>query len=189
MVGNEKRTDVLVYFAHEDGSMPRFLTRFLCIVFAGAAFAQAPISRVELQEGFTIVKLPPVGYPPIALAARVYGDVVLKIALRPNGAIESVEAESGPAMLRQAAIDGAKQTQFQCAGCNEPTKPFRVTYRFELGPALYCTEAKDDSYPRVTQSMGIVTMAAQPFGTCDYAADRTRVRSAKCLYIWKCGLR
>jgi hypothetical protein len=119
----------------------------------------------------------------------VFGDVVLMIKLRPDGIIDSVETVSGPPMLRQSAADSAKQTQFQCAVSNGTTTSFRVTYRFELGPAIYCTETKDSSYPRVTQSMGVVTIAAQPFGTCDLAADRIPVRSARCLFLWKCGSR
>jgi TonB family protein len=170
-------------------SMTRFLASSLCIALCSPAWGQAPASQVEPQNGFTITRLPPATYPPIALAAHVYGDVVLKIALRPDGAIDSVEAESGPAMLRQSAIDSAKQAQFRCEVCNGMTTSFRVTLRFELGPTIYCAETKDGSYPRVTQSKGIVMIAAQPFGTCDLAADRIPVRSAKCLFLWKCGSR
>ena len=169
--------------------MTRFLASCLCVILSSAALAEAPGSQSEPQAGFTITKLPSASYPPIALAAHVYGDVVLKIALRPDGEIDSVEAESGPAMLRQSAIESAKQAQFQCEVCNGMTTSFRVTWRFELGPTIYCTETKDGSYPRVTQSKGIVMIAAQPFGTCDLAADRIPVRSAKCLFLWKCGSR
>lgn len=169
--------------------MTRFLTSCLCVVLFSTTWAQAPATQGEPQIGFTITKLPPANYPPIALVAQVFGGVILKIALRPDGGIDSVEAESGPAMLRQPAIESAKQTQFQCAVCNGKTTSFRVIYKFELGPTLYCTETRDSSYPRVSQSMGIVTIAAQPFGTCDLAADRIPARSARCLFLWKCGSR
>jgi TonB family protein len=171
--------------------MTRFLTSCICIALFSPTWGQAPASQVEPQVGFTITKLPPTIYPAIALAAHVSGDVILKIALRPDGLIDSVEAESGPAMLRQPAIESAKQTQFQCAVCNGTTTSFRLTYRFELGPTLYCAETQDSSYPRVAQSMDIVTIVAQPFGTCDPSGtvERIRVRSAKCLFLWKCGWR
>jgi TonB family protein len=171
--------------------MIRLTMCFLAISLCYSGLGQNPVSGGALQTGYSIAKLPLPSYPPIARAAHVSGDVVLKIALRGDGTIDSVEALSGPPMLRQPAIDIAKQTQFQCGGCNGSTTSFRVTYRFEFGPALYCPETRDSSYPRVTQSMDTVTIADQPFGTCDPASviERVRARSAKCLFLWKCGWR
>ena len=171
--------------------MIRLTTYFLAISLCYAAFGQSSASGGAPQTGYSIAKLPPPSYPPIALAAHVFGDVVLKIALRGDGSIDSVEALSGPPMLRQPAIDSAKRTQFQCGGCNGSTTSFRVTYKFELGPTLYCNLARDSSYPRVTQSTDTVTIADQPFGTCDPEGtiDKVRLRSAKCLFLWKCGWR
>jgi TonB family protein len=170
--------------------MTRFLTSCLLIAVYSAALAQAPGSQGEPQVGFTITKLPPAVYPPIALAAHVSGDVVLKIALRPNGAIDSVEVVSGPPMLRQAAVENFKQAQFECVTCNGQNSAFQLIYRFELGPSITC-DSPDNSYPRASHSENIVTIAAQPFGTCDPAAtfDRIHVRSARCLFLWKCGWR
>jgi TonB family protein len=168
--------------------MTRFLISCLCVVLSRGALAQAPTSQGETQIGFTITKLLPLTYPPIALAAHVSGDVVLKIALRPDGGIESLEAVSGPPMLRQSAVENAKQFQFECAICNGSNTAFQLIYRFELGPSITCGP-RDSSYPRVTQSANIVTIAAQPFGTCDMGPDRIPVRSAKCLFLWKCGSR
>jgi hypothetical protein len=169
--------------------MIRFTTYLVAISLCYAAFGQNPAVGGTSETGFSIAKLPPPSYPPIALAAHVFGDVELKIALRGDGTIDSVEALSGPPMLRQPAINSAKQTQFQCGGCNGSISSFRVTYRFELGPTLYCDLARDSSYPRVTQSRDKVTIADQPFGTCDLAGttDKVPVRSAKCLFLWKCG--
>ena len=166
--------------------MTRFLAFCLCVVLSGAALAQAPSAPGEPQIGFAITKLPPTIYPPIALAAHVSGDVVLKVSLRPDGGIDSMEAVSGPLMLRQPAIENAKQAQFECMTCNGATTTFQVIYRFDLGPSITC-DPPDSSYPRVTRSANIVTIAAQPFGTCDPMA--TRVRSARCLFLWKCGWR
>ncbi len=168
--------------------MARFLTSCLCVVFFSTAWTQAPTSQGEPQVGFTITKLPPAIYPPIALAAGVSGDVVLKVALRPDGVVDSVEAVSGPLMLRQPAIENAKQAQFECVTCNGATTTFQMVYRFDLGPSITC-DPPDSSYPRVTRSANIVMIAAQPFGTCDPAADRIPVRSARCLFLWKCGWR
>jgi hypothetical protein len=171
--------------------MIRLTTYFLAISLCYGAFGEGASSESAPQIGFSITKLPPPSYPPIALAAHVFGDVVLKIALRGEGTIDSVEALSGPPMLRQPAIDSAKQTQFKCGGCNGSITSFRVTYKFELGPTLYCDLARDSSYPRVTQSTDTVTIADQPIGTCDPegAINKVRARSARCLFLWKCGWR
>lgn len=171
--------------------MIRLATCFLAISLSYAAFGQGPASESTPKIGFSVTKLPPPSYPPTALAAHVFGDVVLRIALRGDGTIDSVEVISGPPMLRQPAIESAKQTQFRCGACIEPITSFRLTYKFELGPTLYCELARDSSYPRVTQSKDTVAIADQPFGTCDPEGtiDKVRVRSAKCLFRWKCGWR
>jgi TonB family protein len=169
--------------------MARFLASCLCFILFGAAWAQDSTSQVEPHLGFTISKLPPAIYPPIALAAHVSGDVVLKIALRPDGVIDSAEVVSGPPMLRQAAIESIKQAQFECAKCEGVNTEFQLIYKFDLGPSITCGPP-DNSYPSVTYSVNIITITAQPFGTCDPEAtiERIRVRSAKCLFLWKCGL-
>lgn len=155
-----------------------------------SALAQALPSDGGPQAQLVIAKLPPPSYPPMALAAHVFGDVELKVTLRREGTLDSVEAVSGPPMLRESAVGLAKQTQFECRHCDEASTPFRIVYRLELGNAIYCEE-RDKSYPRVTQSSDTVMIADRPFGTCDPAAtiERVRVRSAKCLFLWRCGWR
>jgi TonB family protein len=170
--------------------MTRFLTSCLCVALFSTAWGQASNSQVEPQIGFTITRLPPAVYPPIALAAHVSGDVVLNITLRPDGAIDSVEVTNGPPMLRQAAIESIKQARFECVICSGASKAFQINYRFDLGPSITCG-SPDSTYPRVTHLANIVTIAAQPFGTCDPTGtvESIRVRSAKCLFLWKCEWR
>jgi hypothetical protein len=122
----------------------------------------------------------------MALAAFVYGQVELNITLRQDGTVDSAEAVSGPPMLRAGAAESAKQTQFECNGCTAGTTQFRIVYRYELTEPFYC-EPADKSYPRVSQSAGIITITGQPAGTCDPSA--TRAGAAKCLFLWKCGWR
>jgi hypothetical protein len=91
-------------------------------------------------------------------------------------------------MLRQAAIDGVEQTQFECKDCTADLTPFSITYRFEMVDGPPCAP-RDATYPRIAQSQNIITIQDQPDDLCDPAADRVRTRSAKCLYLWKCGWR
>jgi TonB family protein len=141
------------------------------------------------QPHFVIAKLPPPVYPAMARTARVSGDVEVKISLQRNGIIGSVEATSGPAMLRQAAIDSVRQTQFACGQCSETAPPFKIVYRFQLAEPLSCLEQSDSSYPRITQSLDTITIIDRTTQTCDPAAtiEKVRARSAKCLFLWECG--
>ena len=47
-------------------------------------------------------------YPPIAKTARVQGTVVIQATISKTGSIENPHVVSGPAMLRQAALDAVK---------------------------------------------------------------------------------
>jgi TonB family protein len=57
-------------------------------------------------------KVPPV-YPPIAKAARVQGTVVLQAVIGKDGQVSELQIVSGPAMLRQAAMDAVKQWTYK----------------------------------------------------------------------------
>jgi TonB family protein len=162
----------------------------LSALFSCPVLAQGALSSDAPQGQASIVRLPTASYPAMALAAHVWGPVELSIAVRPDGTVASVEVIGGPPMLRDAAVESAKQTQFKCAGCAVSEKHFRVVYRYELAEPYYC-DPPDKSYPRISQSAGVVTITGQPAGTCDPmgSVERVRVRSAKCLYRWKCGWR
>ncbi len=51
-------------------------------------------------------------YPPIARAAGIEGEVVIKIVIDETGRVSSEEFVSGPLMLRQAAMDAVKGWRF-----------------------------------------------------------------------------
>ncbi|HEY1646857.1 MAG TPA: TonB family protein [Terracidiphilus sp.] len=57
--------------------------------------------------GLLIHKTPPV-YPPIAKTARISGTVVLAVTISKTGTIENLRVVSGPAMLREAAVDAVR---------------------------------------------------------------------------------
>ena len=80
-----------------------------------------PVHRiVELLSIDTqkqLIKKAPPDYPPIARAARIQGDVVLRVHIDSDGHVSDQIVLSGPAMLQQAAIDGVRQWVY---------KPFQV---------------------------------------------------------------
>ena len=50
----------------------------------------------------------PESLPPIAIAARIEGTVVLQATISKAGTIENLRVASGPPMLQQAALDAVK---------------------------------------------------------------------------------
>jgi TonB family protein len=150
---------------------------------SGAQISPTPAKQSELR----IAELPPASYPPMALAAHVSGDVELEAVVRLDGTLESVAVLSGPAMLKQAAVAKARETRFGCEQCSQAATTFHIVFRFELGEARSC-EVQDSSYPRITQSANAITITERPFGTCDPSVSltRTRVRSIRCLFLWRC---
>ena len=62
--------------------------------------------------GLLIHKTQPV-YPPIAKSARLSGTVVLQGTISKTGALENLRVVSGPAMLRQAALDAVKTWRYR----------------------------------------------------------------------------
>ena len=173
-----------------------------------AAIILLPVSiaRVSAQEtndratqgAVSVAKLVPPVYPPVAKQTRTTGDVQLSLVVRADGTIESASAMSGHPLLKQAALDSAEHSQFVCENCDKEPRPFQMTYSFQLGPTVYCTESsaptkadeQKESYPRVVQAENHVTLYDRPVGTCDLAFKivEKKVRSIKCMYLWKCGL-
>jgi TonB family protein len=154
----------------------------------GAIYLVLPcgwIMSQQVREEPTIVELTTPIYPPMALAARVSGEVKLDVTIGEGGTPSAVAVQSGPPMLRQAAIDSATRSKFR-ANIEVPGGIHPVTYRFVLDWPTKCE--RDNSYPRVKHEGDLVTVTEQPALICDPATsiEKVRFRSAKCLYLWKC---
>jgi len=172
-------------------------TLILLSTSVAPVLAQETIGNAP-QDKVSIVKLFPPVYPSVAKQTRITGDVQVALLVRPDGSLESATFVSGHPLLKQAALDSAQHSQFVCKDCGKELRSFQMTYSFQLGPTVYCTESsapaqvseKGESYSRVVQSTNHITLYDQPIGTCDLAFQVTekRVRSIKCLFLWKCGL-
>jgi TonB family protein len=142
--------------------------------------AQTPASPTKLFNPI---------YPPLAQQARISGIVRINLRLRKDGTVESARVVDGHPILRGAALESAQKSEFECADCAEATSYFLV-YEFKLrdgchfGP--HC-ELLDSDQSLVTQTPGRVVVSAVSLCTCDPEAAVTRVRSPRCLYLWKCG--
>jgi TonB family protein len=65
-----------------------------------------------IAVGLLIQRTTPI-YPPMAKNARVSGTVVIQATISRNGTIENPRVVSGPAMLRQSALDAVKTWRFR----------------------------------------------------------------------------
>src|SRR6266567_3289961 len=71
----------------------------------------------QVQKARLVKSVPPV-YPPFAKSSRVGGDVILDALIDSNGNVTELKAISGPAMLRQAAMDAVKHWKYEPARLN-----------------------------------------------------------------------
>jgi len=160
------------------------------------SLAQTSVSTNPSQGDAVLTKLVQPFYPPLARQARITGDVELTLEVSKDGNVQSAVVVNGHPLLKQAALDSAQQSQFECRKCGEAAT-VRLVYTFQLAGSESCcmgTErsGKDDKpdqiLPRVIQSENHVTVVDRPACCCDPAVQITRVRAAKCLYLWRCGV-
>lgn len=149
--------------------------------------AQTARDATAGQGEVFLTKLPAMQYPPLARQAGIHGNVELRVQIRPDGSVDSVQFESGHPMLTPAATQSAQQAQFECRGCADSIKSYSLEYTFQFSENRnVCCEPRRESV--VSQSEHHVTVVTDPFCFCDEAVVMHRARSAKCLYLWKCGL-
>ena len=147
------------------------------------------------QDQVVIAKLSAPIYPMIARTAHIFGEVHVILGVRRDGTVESATVTSGPPLLRLAALNSAQGSQFECRGCSEVVTEYSLVYMFQLGPDPGCEVTKktpqasgeEQSYPQVIQSENHVTVIDRPVEICDPPAEIGKVRSMKCLFLWKCG--
>jgi TonB family protein len=76
-------------------------------------FPARTVMTVSDQGGPAALHAPPAIYPPQALRAKVEGSVALEVTIAADGTVARAVPVSGPAPLRQAAIDNVRQWQFE----------------------------------------------------------------------------
>jgi len=171
----------------------------LCLLFLishETCDAQGVSGADGSQNGVVLTKLVQPIYPPVARAARITGDVDLVLAVRPDGAVDSVVVASGHPLLKESAMTSARQSQFECRGCTEPINKYRLVYAFNIEGECACEPREtptikkepQQAYPQFPDAQHLVTVVAQVLCICDPATTiKFRVRSVKCLYLWRCG--
>jgi hypothetical protein len=178
-------------------SVCTFAVTVASLFMIGQSLAQNAVSGDGQPEGVALTELSRPSYPPLARQTRISGDVDLMLRIRQDGSIESMAVISGHPLLAPTALASAQKSRYECKKCSETETSLRLVYTFQLvGPNSCCTATEDGPQksqpgkriPRVIQSLNHVTVVDQPACICDPAFDvRYKVRSAKCLYLWRCG--
>jgi Gram-negative bacterial TonB protein C-terminal len=168
----------------------RFLSLMLCAVgfsvFLGSGQAQSPASSDAPQRGVHLTRLYDPVYPEVVHVANVYGDVELMLQIRQDGSIQSVEVVSGLPLLQRVAVESARQSQFECRACTDGVTPYKLVYSFQLSDGDCCNS---QSSPKVSASENHVWVTNSHFCFCDPAPTVVgKVRSLKCLYLWRCAV-
>ena len=93
---------------------------------------EAQTSDREIKPVVVLSKLFPPVYPPLARQALALGDVHLRVSVHSDGSIDSVNAVDGHPVLRQLALESAKQSHFDCEHCGGSGLVERTfTYSFQ----------------------------------------------------------
>jgi TonB family protein len=182
-----------MFFRSLRSSPLQLLVFFLAVIDISGSQSAVPPDNSKARV--VLLELDKLQYPVIARAARVEGELKLELAIRKDGSVASAVVLSGPAllMLRQAALDSAQRSRFECRGCGETPAPYIMKYLFKIvptAPPKSCDEPEQQAPPPefdpLTQR---VTVFSMELWTCDPTSTIEKVRSAKCIYLWRCGIR
>jgi TonB-like protein len=189
---------------------PLFPTIVAAVVIA---CSPAAAQNAQLRQRAAMASLLPVSCSPkwthlcihcLRDRPRIAGDVRVKVLIRADGSVESAVVVSGHPMLTQAAMKSAMQSQFECRGCRgEESTPFSMIYTFQVKGQLQrcCCSGGEwigqqrDHGTQVSKWQDHITVTVDPMCMCPDECDTARAealsrfRSAKCLYLWKCGTR
>jgi Gram-negative bacterial TonB protein C-terminal len=134
---------------------------------------------------------------PLARQANVEGEVVVDVTVHQDGSTEAIVVKGHP-LLTQAALDSAMQSGFECRACSASLS-YTLVYTFKRTSEGSCcdgigapvkVEQEPQSYDVQGRPQTRVTISAEKICLCDPPAFTTKkVRSLKCLYLWKCSTR
>jgi len=180
----------------------RFQNQFLCLTAAWVlssavvanSFAQTAAPSNTLQSAVVLTKLNSPGYPPLARQIWISGEVNILLGIRRDGSVATAVIVSGHPLLQQFALESAQHSQYQFRDCTEEVTSRTLVFTFQLvpkrcpSPTTLPSDASGHEktiHAQVDQSQNHVTIVDEG-GICE-GVFAWKVRSAKCLYLWKCG--
>jgi TonB family protein len=130
---------------------------------------------------------PPI-YPPMARIANLDGTVTVEITIEPDDTV-SLQKSTGHPILVQAAEESLKLSKFACDSCSQRTTPFTIAFDFRFF-SLECGSFGNSSPMAVLDTSNHITISSDRYCISDPAPVLgRRVRSLRCMYLWKCATR
>jgi TonB family protein len=175
---------------------------FIVALLFGASWSTPSVAQEQPSDSasdkVTVVALVPPVYPQMARVANIWGDVSVTVKLRSDGTVESVAATTGHPMLKEAALDSARRTRFKCPGCGTDAEPYHMLYTFRMVEGGDCCSALNvaPTIEQLSQSgtsregwQAHIIITVEHSCICDPGVTTTRrkIRSVKCLYLWRCS--
>jgi TonB family protein len=112
-------------------------------------------------------------YPPIAVAARAGGDVVVRVAIGSDGSVLHAEVVTGPKILQQSATEAAEKWKFEAS--DSATRSHSSEIKFSY--VLLAEDAKEES-ETVFLPPGTVVLRARPVRpTVNYGAQNAPTKN------------
>lgn len=178
----------------------------MALLLAGVAFSEArssaqqtpfPVQSEATKGEVVLATLSNPTFSPLARQANVEGEVIVDVTVRQDGSTEATVVKGHP-LLKQAALDSALQSRFECRVCSTPLS-YTLVYTFKRTSEGSCcdgmgtpvkVEQEPQSYDERGQPQTRVTISAEKICICDPGSTVTKkVRSLKCFYLWKCSSR
>jgi hypothetical protein len=176
----------------------KYILRIAVLLSAVAVLeAQTPQPvRSEAAKGEVVLtSLSKPTFSPLARQANVEGDVVVDVTVGQDGTTKATVVKGHP-LLRQSALDSAVQSRFECRLCSAPSS-YTLVYTFKRtseGSCCYGMGApinvvqEPQSYDEQGRPQTRVIISAEKICLCDPSPTITKkVRSPRCLYLWKCS--
>jgi hypothetical protein len=156
-----------------------------------------PVQSDATRGEVVLTSLSKPTFSPLARQGNVEGEVIVDVTVRQDGSTEATVVKGHP-LLKQAALDSAMQSRFECRVCSAPLS-YMLVYAFKRTSEGSCcdgmgtpvkVEQEQQSYDEGGRPQTRVTISAEKICLCDPSFTVTKkVRSLKCLYLWKCTTR
>ena len=126
------------------------------------ASAQSASSPASPQGDVVPIALRGPSILPSQSRRGISGDVEVRVAVRPDGSVESAAIVSGEPLLQPAALEAARQSRFECRGCSEAVTRYSLVFAFQFAEATAHLTDTELSGATVTPSQSRVTIVSEP---------------------------
>jgi len=167
-------------------SLMLFFGVLACSGSIQSMLAQSPDPNDPLAA-VVIAKLAPLTYPRVAQHARIQGEVQVVVGVRRDGTVESASIVSGHVLLGRSALQNAQDSEYKCPSCREAVTTYSLIYTSRLDPSA--GQSKTIPVTQVGNHITVIDESPTITVTNYDPPSAFRTRSAKCLYLWKCGRR